>query len=262
MELPLDEILLRGYFIPFLLILFRMLAFFSIAPLFSASGFPNQGKIALAGFLSIIILFLRGTSYDPIELDLWIIAGVAATEVLIGLVLGFIVGLLFAAMQLAGYIMGYQMGFAIANVLDPVGGVQSSVLGQFLFLFALLTFLDINGHHLIIQGMVESYDIVPIGSAAANLALSDFMGILFQNYFYLAMKLALPILGIILMVDVSLGIVARTVPQMNVFLIGMPLKTLVGISTMLFAFSFLHQLMKLEIFAMVQDFYTMVHGMV
>lgn len=262
MNIPLDEILFRGYFVPFLLIMFRMLAFFSVAPLFSASGFPNQGKITLAAILALIILFLRGTSQTPVDLDLWGIAQVSTGEILIGLVLGFMVGLLFAAMQLAGFIMGYQMGFAIANVLDPVGGQQSSVLGQFFFLFGLLTFLDVNGHHLVILGMVESYDIVPIGSASANLALVDFMGILFQNYFFLAIKLALPVLGIILMIDVSLGIVARTVPQMNVFLIGMPLKTLVGIVTLLISFSFLHQLMKMEVYSMVRDFYSMIRAMV
>ncbi len=114
-----------------------MIAFFGVAPIFSATGFPNQAKIGLAGFLAVIILFLRGTDIPSIELEFWSIATLAMGEILVGMILGFIVGLLFAAMQLAGYIMGYQMGFAVANVLDPVGGDQVSVLGEFIFLFGL-----------------------------------------------------------------------------------------------------------------------------
>ncbi|MBU1023515.1 flagellar biosynthetic protein FliR [bacterium] len=261
MEFPLDEILLKIYLIPFILILVRMLAFFGIAPLFSSSGFPNQGKVLLSAFLALIILFLRGSEIPVIELDLLPLVGLVIGEALAGMVLGFIVGLIFASIQLAGYIMGYQMGFAVANVLDPVSGEQSSVLGQFLFLFGLLTFLNIDGHHLLIIGMVESFDIMPVGAFHANMGLVDLMASLFQAYFSVAIKIALPVLGMILMVDISLGIVARTVPQMNVFLIGMPLKTLVGIFTLFAGFSFLTQLMKYEIYNFIEKFYTFVHGM-
>lgn len=262
MEIPLDEILLTTYMIPFLLILIRMLGFFGVAPLFSSSGFPNQGKVILAGCLAFMILFLRGTEVPPIELNFWTFAGFAIGEVLIGMILGFVVGLIFAAMQLAGYIMGYQMGFAVANVLDPVSGGQSSVLGQFLFLFGLLTFLNIDGHHIMISGMVDSFDIMPIGAFDPSYDLIHLMGGLFQEYFSVAIKIALPILGIIIMIDVSLGIVARTVPQMNVFLIGMPLKTMLGIFTLYAGFSFLHKLMEYEIYSMLLNIYDFIHAMV
>ncbi|MCD6217921.1 flagellar biosynthetic protein FliR [bacterium] len=262
MDIPLDEILLTTYLIPFMLILIRMLGFFGVAPLFSASGFPNQGKVLLAAFFAFIILFLRGSEIPAIELDFWMLAGLAIGEAVIGMVFGFIVGLIFAAMQLAGYIMGYQMGFAVANVLDPVSGGQSSVLGQFLFLFGLLTFLNIDGHHMVISGMVDSFDIMPVGAFSLNFALVGMMAGFFQTYFSVAIKIALPILGIIIMIDVSLGIVARTVPQMNVFLIGMPLKTLIGLFTLYAGFSFLHKLMEHEIYSMILDFYEFVHAMV
>lgn len=232
-----------------------MLAFFMVAPIFSATGFPNQAKVGLAAFLAIIILFLRGADMPPISLDLISISALVIGEVLIGLILGFIVGLLFAAMQLAGYIMGYQMGFAVANVLDPVQGAQVSVLGQFIFLFGLLTFLNIDAHHMFLIGMTESYDIIPVGTISPDFDLVTVMGSLFHTYFTIALKLALPVLGIILMLDVSLGIVARTVPQMNVFLVGLPLKTLVGIFTLLISFSFMHMLIEYEIANLITDFY-------
>ncbi len=259
---PLNEILMTTYMIPFMLILIRMLGFFGVAPLFSSQGFPNQGKVLLAAFLAFIILFIRGSEIPVIELDFWMLVGFAIGEAVVGMLFGFIVGLIFAAMQLAGYIMGYQMGFAVANVLDPVSGGQSSVLGQFLFLFGLLTFLNIDGHHMVLSGMVDSFDIMPVGAFSLNFALVDMMAGLFQTYFSVAIKIALPILGIIIMIDVSLGIVARTVPQMNVFLIGMPLKTLVGIFTLYAGFSFLHKLMEHEIYSMILDFYKFVHTMV
>lgn len=236
-----------------------MIAFFGIAPIFSATGFPNQAKIGLAGFLAAIILFLRGTEIPNIELEFWSIATLAAGEILVGMILGFIVGLLFAAMQLAGYIMGYQMGFAVANVLDPIGGDQVSVLGEFIFLFGLLTFLNVDGHHMFLIGMTESYDIVPLGKAGMDFNLVNMMAGLFQTYFSIAIKMSLPILGIILMLDVSLGIVARTVPQMNVFMVGLPLKTLIGIFIMFISFSFLRELMRLEVYDLMIDFYKFVH---
>ena len=258
--IPLDEILTKTYMVPFLLIFARMLAFFGVAPLFSASGFPNQGKIALAGFLSIIILFLRGTSIPTIELELLPLAGLILGEVLVGLTMGFIVGLVFAALQLGGYLIGFQMGFAVANVLDPVSGDQVSILGQFIFLFGLLTFLNIDGHHVFIKGMVDSFDIVPVGAMKANAQIVEMIASMFQSYFWTAMKVALPILGIVLILDLSLGIVARTVPQMNVFFVGLPLKTLVGIFTLYISFSFLNELMKIEFYSMYKDFYAFIHA--
>jgi flagellar biosynthetic protein FliR len=259
---PIDEILLKTYLLPFILIMARMLAFFGVAPLFSASGFPTQGKIALAGFLSIIILFLRGTHVPHIELEFLPFAGLIISEILVGFVLGFIVGLVFAALQLAGYIMGYQMGFAVSNVLDPVSGDQTSVLGQFIFLFGLLAFLGINGHHVLISGMTESFDIIPLGALHTSGGLVDMMASIFQSYFITAIKVALPVLGIVLMLDVSLGIVARTVPQMNVFLVGLPLKTLVGIFMLFISFSFLNELMQIEFYAMLRNFYLFMHALV
>jgi len=260
--IPLDEILTKTYLIPFLLVFSRMLAFFSVAPLFSISGFPNQGKIALAGFLSIMILFLRGMHVTPIELDYITIAGQMLGEILVGLVMGFIVGLVFAALQLAGYLMGFQMGFAVANVLDPMGRDQASVLGEFIFLFGLLSFLNIDGHHILLKGMVDSYDIIPIGGLHAGGGAMEMMATMFQTYFSTALKVALPVLGIVLMLDISLGIVARTVPQMNVFFVGLPLKTLVGIFVLYLSFTFLNELMKIEFYSFFKQFYSFMHSLV
>src|SRR5699024_7141617 len=130
------------------------------------------------------------------------------------------------AVQIAGGFIDFQMGFAIANVIDPQTGAQSPLIGQYFYIIALLFLLSINGHHLIIDGIYNSYGFiaidafVPLGDESMIMYVID----TFNTMFLIAFQISIPIVGCLFLVDVALGIIARTVPQLNVFVVGLPLK--------------------------------------
>lgn len=214
------------YFLPvFLLVFVRMTSFFLTAPIFSTRGVPNQFKIGLAFLLAIISLsYIPVTSTIP--LDLFFVVYVVK-EVLIGLILGFISEVVFFTIQIAGGLMDLQMGFAMANIIDPRTGVYVPITGTFKNILATLYFLSINGHHMLIKGMISSYKAIPVDRMWA--AFGDeqvFLQVakVFGNMFSGAMLMAAPIVVALFLVDLSIGIIARSVPQFNIFVVGLPIK--------------------------------------
>src|SRR5699024_529403 len=123
-----------------------------------------------------------------------------------------------------------QMGFAIANVVDPQTGAQSPLIGQYFYILALLFLLSVNGHHLLIDGIFFSYEFIPLEAFVPfqNETIVDFIIDTFNKMFLIAFQVSIPIVGCLFLVDVALGIIARTVPQLNVFVVGLPLKIFVS----------------------------------
>ena len=151
-------------------------------------------------------------------------------EALVGLFIGFIAYLMMTAVQIAGGFIDFQMGFAIANVIDPQTGTQSPLMGQYLYMFALLLLLTLNGHHLILDGIFYSYQFIPIDKMISfhNEQMADYIIKTFSSMFIVALQMSAPVVATLFLVDVALGIVARTVPQLNIFVVGFPVK--IGIS--------------------------------
>lgn len=213
----------------FLLILIRLSGFFLIAPIFSRRGVPNQFKVGLAATISFVIL-TGMTIEEPIALDTTYIV-LIIKELAVGLALGFTAALLLYAVQIAGAFIDFQMGFAMANVLDPQTGAQVPIIGHFKYMMALLFLLTVNGHHLMLDGVMQSLRLFPVEVLAVNFemaAVAQFMTGLFVEMFLIALQIALPIVGALFLVDVALGILAKTVPQMNIFAVGFPIKILTG----------------------------------
>lgn len=218
-----------------LLFLLRAGSFVFVAPLFSTKLGPPQFRVALSFFLAIISFVAWAPALKLPDLSFAHFIPMAISEVALGLMLGFTVGLVMVAVQFAGQLIGYQMGFAIVNVLDPHSQNQISLIGEFLFAVVMLAFLSLNLHHDLIGLWYQSYDIAPPGGFAfASLAdpHSPFLPALvstFDDIFYLALKISLPLVAFLLLADLALGIVARIMPQMNVFIVGIPLKVAVGL---------------------------------
>lgn len=210
----------------FLLVFARTLAFLMTVPLFSYRTIPNMFKIGFSFFLSIVIL----TSLDsPVVSPEYSYILLLLKEVTVGLAIGLIAYIILSAVQTAGGFIDFQMGFAIANVVDPQTGAQSPIIGQFFYMIALLFLLSVNGHYLLIDGLMNSYQFIPLeGLLSFDGAFSDFIIRSFNTMFVIAFQMALPIVGCLFLVDVALGLIARTVPQVNVFVVGLPLKILVS----------------------------------
>src|SRR5690625_122780 len=227
----------------FLLIFARMIAFFVVMPLFSYRTIPTSFKIGFSFFLSLVMLTSLET--EIVEVDFRFIF-LIIKEVIVGLSIGLIAYIILSAVQIAGGFIDFQMGFAIANVVDPQTGAQSPIIGQYFYIFALLFLLSVNGHHLLIDGIFHSYQLVPIDSfVSIDDSFGEFILITFNKMFLIAFQMSIPLVGCLFLVDVALGIIARTVPQVNVFVVGLPLKIAVSFSVLLFFMAIYISLTKL-----------------
>ncbi|GAC92073.1 flagellar biosynthesis protein FliR [Anoxybacillus flavithermus NBRC 109594] len=227
---------LYTYVPTFLLIFARVASFFVTMPLFSYRNVPNVHKIGFAFFISWLMFF----SLDPKPLDIdGTYMMLLIKEVLVGLLIGLVAFIIMSAIQIAGGFIDFQMGFAIANVIDPQTGAQSPLMGQYLYTIALFFLLAVNGHHMLLDGIFYSYQFIPLDHLVSfgNEQIAEQVVRLFQAMFVIALQMAIPIVGCLFLVDVALGIVARTVPQMNIFVIGLPVKIIVSFVLFVIVFS-------------------------
>lgn len=212
----------------FLLIFIRVTSFFATVPLFSYRNIPTSHKVGLGFFLSYI-MFLT-LDYPSLAIDETYFM-LIIKEILVGLLIGLIAFMVMSAIQIAGGFIDFQMGFAIANVIDPQTGAQSPIIGQYLYTFALLLMLVVDAHHLLLDGIFYSYQIIPLEQPWLPLGserLVEFIASTFNAMFIIAFQMAIPVVGCLFLVDVALGITAKTVPQLNIFVVGLPVKILVS----------------------------------
>lgn len=212
----------------FLLVFVRVSAFFVTMPLFSYRTLPSLFRIGFAFFMSVLMYttVYRGT----IELDAEYFM-LILKEAAVGLFIGFIAYMVLSMIQAAGSLIDFQMGFAIANVIDPQTGVQTPLIGQYLYMFSLLLLLAVDGHHMLLDGIFYSYQFIPLDQAGFGFNdpnLLEYVVKSFAMLFLIAFQMAVPVVAVLFLVDVALGIVARTVPQMNVFVVGFPIKIAVS----------------------------------
>lgn len=221
----------------FLLILVRVASFMVTMPIFSYRTIPAQVKIGLSVALALLIDVTIFKS-QAISLNAAFVL-LVLKEALIGLSMGFVSAILIYAVQFAGSIIDLQMGFAIANTISPENGMTTPITGQLLYMLELLFFLGVDAHHMLLNGLLYSFTVLPLNDLTVNLAdghAAAFVARLTAQLFVIALQLALPIIGCLFLVDVAVGIVARTVPQINVFVVGLPLKIIVGFMLMLIVF--------------------------
>ena len=243
----------------FLLVLLRVSALLMAAPIFGHRNFLGRAKIALAFMVSLIIFPLVADQGIQVPESLFPYVFMMVREVLMGLVLGFAVLLLFVGVQFAGQLAGLQMGFGIVNVIDPMSSNQLSIIGQFLNILAILVLLSINGHHIILGGVMNSFDAVPLGGAVElNTAVMDKLIAISAQVFVVAVKISAPILVALFLVSVAMGIMARTVPQMNVFIVGFPLQIGVGLVTVAVSLPLFYSLITKLITAMERDLFALI----
>lgn len=217
----------------FFMIIGRLTGLFLSAPIFASRQLPGRVKILIIILLSALMAY-----YVPVSFAVHLTtpaAFIAAwiLEVFIGYSIGFVAYVIFAAIQLAGQLMDMQMGFAMVNVLDPQTGTQIPLMGNFLYLLALLLYLSMNGHHYLLQALVQSYEVIPV--MGVNLG-NDFIQLMVEitvYMFVIAIKISAPVVVAVMVANIAMGFIARTVPQMNVFIVGLPLNIFLGLFMLL-----------------------------
>ncbi len=219
----------------FLLIFCRVTSFFIIAPLISSRNVPTRFKVGLATMVAILVYLSYGTaqtaSFDG-EYVLLIIR-----EILIGLLLGYAAYMIIIAIQIAGAVLDIQIGFGMATVFDPTTGAVTPLTGQFKYMIAMLMFLSMNGHHRLLDAIVYSYNWVPIDNELFvkiyDGSIMEFLLRAFAMVMVVAFQMAAPIVVALFLTDVGLGFLAKTAPQFNIFVIGVPIKIIVGLILLL-----------------------------
>ena len=211
----------------FLLILSRWTGMIMLAPVFGARGVPGMVKLGFAASLSVIIYPLISAGKPSIPIELLPYVAVVIKEVFVGLVIGFVIYTLTAVLQGAGQLIDFQMGFTMGAAIDPVYGVQSPMMGNFQMILATMLLLATNSHHYLIAAMVKSYAYIPINPSTLP-SNFDFYAQLVAHVFALAIQMALPVFGALLVSDVGVGLLSRTVPQLNIFSVVFPVKIIFG----------------------------------
>lgn len=246
MQIPLNTFM-NGIEV-FILVFIRMSGLFIIAPIFGRRNIPAYYKI---GFSALLALILVNTITVPVNDDYSNIYGytfLVVKEFVVGLTIGFAAYIVFSGIYIAGQLIDMQIGFGMVNVLDPLSNIQVSVTTNFYFIISMLIFLSVNGHHLLIQALFDSYKWIPLGGAVYNNNLLNDIIKVTGNMFLIGFKIAAPVVAAILVSDLALGIISRTVPQLNVFVVGMPLKIVLGIAVIIItipAFAgFIHTLVR------------------
>lgn len=221
-----------------LLIMFRTGALLMTVPVFGHISIPRMLRVWLIVIFALMIFPSAVVSEIQPPTTTFQLAMVILSELAIGFAMGFAVIILFAAVQFAGHIIGLQMGLAVASIIDPMGAGRISIIGEFYYLLSLLVFLLIDGHHYVIEALVWSFEKIPLGGGVFEAGLGEFIINLTGTLFIIALKLAAPVIITLFIVNVVMGIVARTVPQMNVFIVGFPLAIGVGLIMIQFSFPF------------------------
>ncbi len=218
------------HFQVFLLIMIRLNSMMIVAPFFSSGVVPFKIK-AITSFLITIVIFpvIARQGYSiPGDMGAYLL--LIMKEISIGLFIGFLVSLIFTAFQLAGEYYSVLVGFGISEVFDPLAQVSIPLIGQLKNLIGLLVFLTINGHHFLIKAIYRSYELAPMISfgKGASSSLLKYIVYTMGGMFVVALKIALPVLATILLIEVSMGILAKAAPQMNILMLGFPVKIAVA----------------------------------
>lgn len=217
----------------FLVALVRFSGFFLIMPIFGESAIPMRVKAGLSALCALIVTPHLITTQTLPELSPLGYGLMAAREMTLGFCIGFTVLLIMDSLRLGGQIIGMQIGFSFVQVADPSSNVSLGIISEFFQLMGSLLFLIIGGHLLLLQAFFQSFDIIHLAKLQITSGVVEEVILYSRIIFVCGVQIAMPIIGVILVGDVGLGIIARTVPKMNIFQVGFSLKILGGLAILL-----------------------------
>ena len=213
----------------FILIFIRIAIILFLLPIFGSSMVYARMKAGLALIITVVLFPVIKPDLELFPENLLSGVNLVLSECIIGMIIGLIIRMFFASIQLAGELIGFQMGFGIINVLDPQTGVQASIIAQFGYWVAMLVFLILNGHHILLKGLKESFDIINVGSIELSQGLFKTVVDSSSHMFLLAIKIGAPAIAALLFVSAAFGICAKFTPQMNILIVAFPIKIVVGL---------------------------------
>ncbi len=211
-----------------MMIMARVTGLFSFSPFLGAPFIPRSVRILIIVIFSWLLIPYSGVVISfsiPVGIIVWMIL----LNFTVGMAIGLFATIFFEAVQFAGRVYGYQIGFAVANVLDPQTQSQVPILGQLTYLIAAFLFVSMDGPAILLLAMANSLKKIPIDSLVLG---TNFVPLFWKEVgtiFSLGLQIGFPIIAFMLIVTIVLGVMARIMPQMNVFMVGMPLDVFVGL---------------------------------
>lgn len=239
----------------FLLIFARVTGICSSAPLFGSRNVLVVAKAGLALTVTYILFPMVYNSQTAIPSGFVAYILTVAGEFLIGLILGFASSLVFSAVQMAGQLLDMQIGFGVINVFDPQSGQQLPLVGNFKYILAMMVFLATNGHHLLLSALFSSFKMIPVTGASFATAMTGVIVDMVGDTFVIALKISMPVLVALFLTDIALGILARTMPQMNIFIVGIPGKIIIGLFILSLSIPFYVLFLEVAFNGMFKDIY-------
>lgn len=222
-----------------LLIFVRIGGIVMTAPVFSSYRVPLYLRAGISFLLAVILQPMAAPQGIPIgETDI-LFGLLVIKETLVGVVIGYTANMIFSAVQMAGEIQDTQAGYGFAGVVDPNVNRSSAILGQFQMVLMWVVFLVINGHHVLLASMMESFSIIPVGTFAYHGDVTQHFFSLTMTLMFIAIKIGAPIIGAMLLTDLALGMLQRTAPQLNLIAVGFQIKTAIAITVMLLTLPYL-----------------------
>ena len=215
----------------FLMIVVRMAGFIYTAPFFGLRNVPLRVKTGLTIALAVVMFYVL--PYEPLEyVGVIGFALLVVEETLCGLILGFVANICYQILAFSGQILDMEIGFSMVNEMDPVTSAQVTVSGNMYSYAVMLMMMITYMHHYLLDALIDTYTLVPIGKAAINPMIYSVVVELIGQYFVLGFRIVLPVFAAMLIVNSVLAILARVAPQLSMFVIGIQLKVFVGLAVM------------------------------
>ena len=218
-----------GDFKTFFLILIRVSVVLFLLPFFSSRIIPNMVKVGLALTITLVLFPVIDLGTAKLPGDPLGLARLIICELIVGMILGLMVQVLFEGIRMMGQLVGFQTGFAIANILDPQSGMRISIFSNMAYYLALIVFLILNGHHMLISAIRQSFEVIHPGTLALSEGLKWAVIRKAGEMFVLAVQIGAPAIAALLFVKVAFGLIAKFIPQMNILIVAFPIQIVVGL---------------------------------
>lgn len=243
----------------FLICLARVAGFMSAIPVLYSGQTPMMVRTGLTFAITLTLFPVMSTILEPMDVKPLSFGLLIVNELLLGVLIGLIARLIFTAIEYGGTVIGYQMGFAAANVFDPQNQRQTSLISQFQNIFAILIFLALDVHHLFFRSAVNSFELLPPGNFNIHGNAIPYLMELSSHMFALGVQFSAPVLAVLLLSGLILGILARTFPQLNVFLLSFPLNIAIAFTVIGLTLNLAFVLLRREFDALTERILAILH---
>ncbi len=213
----------------FFLIFIRVGVILFILPFFNSKIIPVMAKVGLTFIIAMIIFPVVNIKMVEFPATMLGLVQLISGELIVGMILGFMTQVFFEGVKVMGQMVGFQTGFAITNIIDPQNGTQVSILSNMAYLIAVVLFLVLNGHHILLSALRESFEIINIGTLKLNRQILQEIVKYSGEMFVIGIKIGAPAIAALLFVKAVFGLVTKLIPQMNIMIVAFPVQIVIGL---------------------------------